>query len=98
MKYLVIAIAALGISTSASAGEWVKETIYKDVKVCSESHADGGDVLAGAILGGIIGNNIGNGNGNGAAGALIGGLIANESAKTCHWERRPYGHRWVHKD
>lgn len=97
MKHLVIAAAIVAATAAtANAGEWVKETIYKDVKVCSSSSASGADLFAGALLGGIIGNNIGDGKGNGAAGALIGTIVANESGKRCHWERRPHGHRWVH--
>ena len=100
MKSLaIVAVAAAAmVAPTAHAGQWVKVPVYKDVKVCSDSSSDAGDVLAGALLGGIIGNNIGNGNGNGAAGAIIGGLIASESGKKCHWERQEYGHRWVHVD
>ena len=98
MKSFIIALAVAGFATTASAGEWVKTPVYKDVKVCSSSSASGGDLLAGALLGGIIGNNIGRGDGNGAAGALVGTLIASESGKRCWWERREHGHRWVHVD
>lgn len=99
MKTLVIAASMVAaMSITAHAGTWVKEPIYKHVKVCSPSGADTGSLLGGAILGAAIGNNIGDGNGNGLIGGVLGTIFANESAKSCYWERREHGYRWVHVD